>query len=182
MAGGPQIVLQKPLFALSRPIRGRPGSVCQRILTAVSHCQIRLQNLRLGARQNPPRDGPAPLKNRGAGPIKTLNVVTGPPEVGEVNTIGPKRGRWFNFQESSMSLILNTNIASLNAQRNLTSSQSQLSQSLQRLSSGLRINSAADDAAGLAISNNSPRRSTAPIRPCEMPTMPSRRPRPRRAL
>jgi flagellin len=51
-----------------------------------------------------------------------------------------------------MSLILNTNIASLNAQNNLTGSQASLSQSLQRLSSGLRINSAADDAAGLAIS------------------------------
>jgi flagellin len=51
-----------------------------------------------------------------------------------------------------MSLVLNTNIASLNAQNNLTGSQAQLSQSLQRLSSGLRINSAADDAAGLAIS------------------------------
>jgi flagellin len=52
-----------------------------------------------------------------------------------------------------MSLTLNTNIDSLNAQRNLTTSQSSLSTSLQRLSSGLRINSAADDAAGLAISN-----------------------------
>jgi flagellin len=52
-----------------------------------------------------------------------------------------------------MSLTLNTNIDSLNAQRNLTKSQSSLATSLQRLSSGLRINSAADDAAGLAISN-----------------------------
>ncbi len=52
-----------------------------------------------------------------------------------------------------MSLTLNTNIDSLNAQRNLTTSQASLSQALQRLSSGLRINSAADDAAGLAISN-----------------------------
>lgn len=52
-----------------------------------------------------------------------------------------------------MSLTLNSNIDSLNAQRNLTTSQSSLSQSLQRLSSGLRINSAADDAAGLAISS-----------------------------
>jgi flagellin len=51
-----------------------------------------------------------------------------------------------------MSLVLNTNIASVNAQNNLTSSQASLSQSLERLSSGLRINSAADDAAGLAIS------------------------------
>src|SRR5271168_5589006 len=51
-----------------------------------------------------------------------------------------------------MSLVLNTNIDSLNAQNNLNGSQSLLSQSLERLSSGLRINSAADDAAGLAIS------------------------------
>jgi len=51
-----------------------------------------------------------------------------------------------------MAQIINTNIASLNAQRNLTRSQSQLNVSLQRLSSGLRINSAKDDAAGLAIS------------------------------
>ncbi len=48
--------------------------------------------------------------------------------------------------------IINTNVSSLNAQRNLTTSQSSLATSLQRLSSGLRINSAKDDAAGLAIS------------------------------
>ena len=52
-----------------------------------------------------------------------------------------------------MSLVLNTNIGSLNAQNNLTGSQTSLSTSLERLSSGLRINSAADDAAGLAISS-----------------------------
>ncbi|MBE0440278.1 MAG: flagellin [Gammaproteobacteria bacterium] len=52
-----------------------------------------------------------------------------------------------------MASIINTNVASLNAQRNLTSSQSSLATSLQRLSSGLRINSAKDDAAGLAISD-----------------------------
>jgi flagellin len=51
-----------------------------------------------------------------------------------------------------MSTMINTNIASLNAQRNLTTSQASLNTSLQRLSSGLRINSAKDDAAGLAIS------------------------------
>ena len=51
-----------------------------------------------------------------------------------------------------MALTINTNIASLSAQRNLTSSQGMLSTSLERLSSGLRINSAKDDAAGLAIS------------------------------
>lgn len=48
-----------------------------------------------------------------------------------------------------MALVVNTNIASLNAQRNLSKSQSTLNTSLQRLSSGLRINSAKDDAAGL---------------------------------
>src|SRR5688572_3569687 len=51
-----------------------------------------------------------------------------------------------------MALSLNTNVASLNAQRNLNASQGTLSKALQRLSSGLRINSAVDDAAGLAIS------------------------------
>jgi flagellin len=51
-----------------------------------------------------------------------------------------------------MPQIINTNVASLTAQRNLNSSQNSLSTSLQRLSSGLRINSARDDAAGLAIS------------------------------
>jgi flagellin len=51
-----------------------------------------------------------------------------------------------------MSFTINTNVASLNAQRNLSSSQSSLATALQRLSSGLRINSAKDDAAGLAIS------------------------------
>lgn len=52
-----------------------------------------------------------------------------------------------------MPQIINTNIASLNAQRNLNQSQNEQSVALQRLSSGLRINGAKDDAAGLAISN-----------------------------
>ena len=50
-----------------------------------------------------------------------------------------------------MAAVINTNLASLNAQRNLATSQSSLNTSLQRLSSGLRVNSAKDDAAGLAI-------------------------------
>ena len=50
-----------------------------------------------------------------------------------------------------MAMTINTNLQSLNAQRNLTTSQSSLSTSMQRLSSGLRVNSAKDDAAGLAI-------------------------------
>ena len=59
-----------------------------------------------------------------------------------------------------MSQIINSNVMSLNAQRNLSTSGGQLATSLQRLSSGLRINSAKDDAAGLAISQ----RFTAQIR------------------
>lgn len=59
-----------------------------------------------------------------------------------------------------MSMTINTNMASLNAQRNLAKTQGALNRSLQRLSSGLRINSAKDDAAGLAIST----RFTANIR------------------
>ncbi len=51
-----------------------------------------------------------------------------------------------------MPQIINTNIASINAQRNLNTSQSANQTALQRLSSGLRINSAKDDAAGLAVS------------------------------
>src|ERR1044071_3982993 len=59
-----------------------------------------------------------------------------------------------------MALIINTNIPSLTAQRNLTKAQTQLQTSIQRLSTGLRINSAKDDAAGLALSD----RLTAQIR------------------
>lgn len=50
-----------------------------------------------------------------------------------------------------MSQMINTNLISLNAQRNLSTTQGMLAQSIQRLSSGLRVNSAKDDAAGLAI-------------------------------
>src|SRR6056297_2904966 len=59
-----------------------------------------------------------------------------------------------------MPQIINTNIPSLTAQRNLNSSQNDVATALERLSSGLRINSAKDDAAGLAISE----RFTAQIR------------------
>src|SRR5678815_657093 len=51
-----------------------------------------------------------------------------------------------------MPQVINTNVMSLNAQRNLSTSGGALATALQRLSSGLRINSAKDDAAGLAIS------------------------------
>jgi flagellin len=53
-----------------------------------------------------------------------------------------------------MALRINTNVASLNAQRSLTNSTANLNRSLERLSSGLRINRAADDAAGLALSES----------------------------
>lgn len=52
-----------------------------------------------------------------------------------------------------MAQVINTNVSALTAQRNLNKSQSAMQTNLQRLSSGLRINSAKDDAAGLAISN-----------------------------
>ena len=51
-----------------------------------------------------------------------------------------------------MGMQINTNVGALNAYRNLSNTQNDLSKSLEKLSSGLRINRAADDAAGLAIS------------------------------
>ncbi|MGZ8918357.1 MAG: flagellin N-terminal helical domain-containing protein [Methylobacter sp.] len=52
-----------------------------------------------------------------------------------------------------MSMVINTNMGSINSQRQLTSTNNNLATSMERLSSGLRVNSAKDDAAGLAISN-----------------------------
>ena len=67
--------------------------------------------------------------------------------------------------------VINTNIMSLNAQRNLSTSQDMLATSMQRLSTGLRINSAKDDAAGLAISE----RFTAQIRGLDQAALRGRR-------
>ena len=50
-----------------------------------------------------------------------------------------------------MALVVNTNIASMNAQRSLTHTSRELSSAMERLSTGKKINSAADDAAGFAI-------------------------------
>jgi flagellin len=61
-------------------------------------------------------------------------------------------GLRFNTEVEPMALTVNTNVASLNAQRNLGITQNQLNKALERLSSGFRINKAGDDAAGLAIS------------------------------
>jgi flagellin len=52
-----------------------------------------------------------------------------------------------------MSMVIGTNISSLTAQRHLASSRADMEQSMERLASGKRINSAMDDAAGLAISH-----------------------------
>ncbi len=52
-----------------------------------------------------------------------------------------------------MSIVINSNVSALNAQRNLGKTQNSLQQAIQRLSTGFRINSAADDAAGLAITD-----------------------------
>ncbi|WP_449285022.1 flagellin [Marinobacter sp. PE14] len=68
------------------------------------------------------------------------------PDLFHAKTTNVERG-------SNMALGINTNVASLSAQNNLTKSQSLSDQALERLSSGLRINSAKDDAAGLAISS-----------------------------
>jgi flagellin len=57
------------------------------------------------------------------------------------------------FKEKTMALFVNTNVASINGQRNLMGSTNSLETSMNRLASGLRINSARDDAAGLQISN-----------------------------
>ncbi|PJO20231.1 flagellin, partial [Burkholderia glumae AU6208] len=61
-------------------------------------------------------------------------------------------------------LGINTNVNSLVAQQNLNGSQSALSQAITRLSSGNRINSAADDAAGLAIATPLPTRHNGTVR------------------
>jgi flagellin len=71
-----------------------------------------------------------------------------------------------NFRGLVMSLVINTNVASLNAQRSLAKSGAELSTAMERLSSGKKINSAADDAAGFAIAE----RMTAQVRGLNMAT------------
>jgi flagellin len=62
-------------------------------------------------------------------------------------------GRLRIFKKADSMTTINTNVVSLNAQRNLSTSATSLATSMQRLSSGLRVNSAKDDAAGLAIAD-----------------------------
>jgi flagellin len=57
------------------------------------------------------------------------------------------------FGDNIMALVINTNLGSLNGQRNLNGSASALSTAMNRLSSGVRVNNARDDAAGLAIAD-----------------------------
>jgi flagellin len=80
-----------------------------------------------------------------------------------------------------MPQTINTNVSSLNAQRNLTTSQNSLATSMQRLSSGLRVNSAKDDAAGLAIADRMNAQCAASTSRSAMPTTASRWRRPRKA-
>src|SRR5690606_26806954 len=63
----------------------------------------------------------------------------------------PKKG--FMVRGEEIMAVVNTNVMSLNAQRNLGASSKAMAQSIQRLSSSLRINSAKDDAAGMAIAS-----------------------------
>src|SRR5690606_12138860 len=70
-------------------------------------------------------------------------VARGPPTDGRAVHLGKEMG---------MGLRVNTNVAAVNAQRNLVNTTERLNRSLERLSSGLRITRASDDAAGLAIS------------------------------
>jgi flagellin len=70
------------------------------------------------------------------------------------------------LEAEKMSLVINTNVASLNAQRSLATSGGELKTAMERLSSGKKINSAADDAAGFAIAE----RMTAQIRGLNMAT------------
>jgi flagellin len=80
-----------------------------------------------------------------------------------------------------MGLRINQNIAAMNSYRNLSNTDNQLSKSLEKLSSGFRINRAADDAAGLAISEGLRARSVASRSPSATPRTASRSCRPLRA-
>ena len=64
-----------------------------------------------------------------------------------------------------MALVVNTNISSLAAQRNLSVNQASLAKSVEHLSSGLRITRASDDAAGLGVPKPCERRSAASTKP-----------------
>ena len=86
----------------------------------------------------------------GSGELPTAQDVTNPTEDASVTSLGPPS--LSNQHQGIMGLRVNTNVASINAQRNLSSVSSRLGTSYRRLSTGLRISTAADDAAGLAIS------------------------------
>ena len=90
--------------------------------------------------------GPAKVFSGGFIPGRATDASDARTESHSPAKIASARGK------TIMGLVVNSNIASLNAQRNLERSSQALSKSLERLSSGLRINRAGDDAAGLAIS------------------------------
>jgi hypothetical protein len=84
------------------------------------------------------------------------------------------RSHFHHGRRRKMPQVINTNAASLNSQRSLNMSQTSLATSLQRLSSGLRINSAKDDAAGMAISARMTSQINGSIRHRATPTTASR--------
>ena len=81
-----------------------------------------------------------------------------------------------------MAMSINTNVVSINAQRNLALSGGSLATSMQRLSSGLRVNSAKDDAAGLAIAERMSTQVRGLAVPRAMPMMGFLWPKPQKAL
>src|SRR5882724_6722582 len=82
-----------------------------------------------------------------------LNKRGGPVRVRPKHKRAPSTDERDRNHGGSMALTINANVASLNAQRHLAETTSLLNKSIERLSSGLRINSASDDAAGLAIAD-----------------------------
>jgi len=82
----------------------------------------------------------------------TINALDCPRFPGNMTRL--EQRPFFPRGSGEMPQIINTNILSLNAQRNLNTSQGALSTASQRLSSGLRVNNAKDDAAGMAIAEN----------------------------
>ncbi len=94
-----------------------------------------------------------PKVDLGGADTKDECELTGASELKQAQGSQAQAHKLGPLEEITMALTVNTNVASLNTQRNLNTSSKGLDTSLQRLSTGFRINSAKDDAAGLQISN-----------------------------
>ena len=94
-----------------------------------------------------------PKVDLGGADTKDECELTGASELKQAQSSQAQAHKLGPLEEITMALTVNTNVASLNTQRNLNTSSKGLDTSLQRLSTGFRINSAKDDAAGLQISN-----------------------------